>query len=127
MPPKSKKLPVKVATSTTPKKKKPLGVNSMDLLAEGIHGLYVGCKLCSFKVNYPFFLWGLFTKTKGPYVTNFCEVDIYVGMPTPQENFLFALSPDDNHFIYKKAVPEMFGEADHLRLEMKKKYCLDNS
>jgi hypothetical protein len=89
MPPKSKKLPVKVATSTTPKKKKPSAVNSMDALAEGVHGLYVGCTLWSFKVNDFFFLRGPFTETEGHYGTNFCEVDIYVGMPTPHEKKLF--------------------------------------
>ncbi len=99
----------------------------MDALAEGVHGLYVGCTLWSFKVNDFFFLRGPFTETEGHYGTNFCEVDIYVGMLTPQENFLFALSPDGNHVIYKKAVPEMFGEADRLRSEMKNKYRLDNS
>ncbi len=89
MPPKSKKVPVKVATYTTPKKKKPSAVNSMDALTEGVHGLSVDSKLWSFKVNDPFFLNGLLTKTKGRYATNFCEVDIYVGMPTPHEKKLF--------------------------------------
>ncbi len=99
----------------------------MDVLAEGVHGLSVGSKMWFFKVNVPFFLKGLFTKTKGPYVTIFFDVDICVGMLIPQENLSFALSPVGNHIIYKKAMPEMFGEADCLRLEMKNKYCLDSS
>jgi hypothetical protein len=41
MPPKNKKLSVKVAMPTTPKKKKPSAVNSMDALAEGVCGLSV--------------------------------------------------------------------------------------
>jgi hypothetical protein len=86
-----------------------------------MHGLSVGRKLWSFEVNDPFFLRGLVTKTKEHYVINFCKVDIYVGMPTPLEN------PDGYHVIYKKAVPDIFGEADCLRLKMKNKCCLDNT
>jgi hypothetical protein len=92
MAPKNKKSPVKVPTSTTPKKKKP-----MDVLAEAVRDLSVGRKMWSFKFNDTFFLRGPFTETKGPYVTNYCELDIYVRMTMPQENLLFALSPDGNH------------------------------
>jgi hypothetical protein len=113
MAPKNRKSP-----TNTPKKKKP-----MDLLAEGVCGLSFSrkIKMWSFKVNDIFFIKEPFTKTKERYVSNFCEVDIFVGTLIPQENLLFALSPDSNHIIYKKALPEMFGEADPLRLEMENK------
>jgi len=125
-----KKSPVKKAatlTTASPKKKPAAKKNLVDSLAEGVTDLSLGCKKWSFKTADPFFLRGPFTKTEGRFVFDFCEVDILIGTPLPQEYISAVLSPEGTHIIYKKAVPEMCGETARVKTEMGKKWRFDNS
>jgi hypothetical protein len=130
MPTLKKKLPVKKAatlTTASPKKKPAAKKNSVDSLAEGVTSLSLGCKKWSFKTADPFFVRGPFTKAEGRFDFDYCEVDILIGTPLPQEYISAVLSPEGTHIIYKKAVPEMFGETARVKTEMGKKWRFDNS
>ena len=99
---------VKAATSTTasPKKKQVANKMSIESIAEGVGGLTVKCQMFSFSNKDIVFVRGPFTKTEGRYITNYCEVDIKIGTPMPQEFMLTVLSPKSTHIFYKKATPE---------------------
>ena len=124
-----KKKSVKAATSTTasPKKKQVANKMSIESIAEGVGGLTVKCQMFSFSNEDIVFVRGPFTKTEGRYVTDFCEVDIEIGTPMPREFMSTVLSPKGTHIIYKKAAPEMFGEAARMKTMMGGKYRMDNS
>ena len=124
-----KKKSVKAAASTTasPKKKQVANKMSIESIAEGVGGVTVKCQTFSFSNKDIVFVRGPFTKSEGRYVTDYCKVDIEIGTPMSREFMSTVLSPKGTHIFYKKAAPEMFGEAARMKTMMGTKYRMDSS
>jgi hypothetical protein len=122
-----KKTPTKKAASPVKTKKVKVSSSAVDSVAKGLSDISISAtNLFSFKTIDQVFERPNVSLDKNGVMTDFYEVDVFVGTPVREDSISLTLAPDGRQIHYKKATPEMFGEEDRMKADMGGSYRRDH-
>lgn len=125
--PKKTKSPTKKAASPVKAKKVKVSSSAVDSVAKSISDITISAaSLYSFKRTDPVFDRPNVSIEQNGEMKDYYEVDVLVGTPIREDSISLTLAPDGRQIHYKKATPEMFGEVDRMKADMKGAYRRDH-